>query len=85
MSTKAQLQQEIEGLKVRLTAAQARDFNSCSIGDLSSALLDRLDTMKQEKRDEIDASEEEFDKIDNAWSEADGADDRVRELDGYDN
>ncbi len=71
---------EIESLKLRLVAAQARDYSSCSIGSLSSALLDRLDTLKQEKRDEIDEGEVEFDKIDRAWDEADTADDRVREL-----
>ena len=71
---------EIESLKVRLVSAEARDYNACSIRDLSSALLDRLDTLKQEKREEIDEGEVEFDKIDSAWDEADTADDRVREL-----
>lgn len=79
--TLATLAYEIAQLKERLATARTRDYNECSIGDLSSALLNRLDILKMEKRDEIDESEVEFDKIETAYSEADSADDRVRELD----
>lgn len=79
--TIAGLKGEVENLKERLANARTRDYDECSIGDLSTALLTRLDTLKMEKRDEIDESEVEFDKIDTAYSEADSADDRIRELD----
>ena len=73
---------EIERLKEKLASVQSRDFNTCDINDLSSALLDRLCNMKIEKQDAISENELELEALERAWNEADSADDRVREVVG---
>lgn len=70
----------IELLKERLADARSRDMRTAPIGDVSMALLNRLDSLKVEKRGEIDEAEQAFDLIERAYDEADSADDRVREL-----
>jgi len=70
----------IENLKEQLARAKVRDFNECTLGELSEALLNRLDIAKMGMQEQIDAKSTQLDLLDRAYDDADNADDRVREL-----
>ncbi len=74
------LNQKIANLNARVEELQARDYMTCPLTNLSGALLDRIDTLKMSKREEIDEAEIESDNLDRAFCAADDIDDQVRDL-----
>ena len=78
--TLASLRASIEFLKTRLADAKMRDYNEAPLGDVSMALLQRLDELKGDRQDDVETAEGELEKTERAYEQADEADDRVREL-----
>ena len=79
--TLASLRADLETVKSQLSAARSRDYGTAPLGEVSTALLERLDAMKCDQQEDISKAESELERIERAYEEADSADDRVRELD----
>jgi len=73
-------QEHIEMLEARLAQARSVSYDEAPLCDVSTALLNRLENLKNEQQDAIDDLEAQVNKVERAYDEADSADDRIREL-----